>query len=192
MSSEKLLVDARIRDVLDPLPIAFTPREGLRAAAVLIPLLTKDGADHLLMTRRRHDLLHHPGQISFPGGGREGDEDPVQCALRESTEEIGLVPESVVLLGSLPPRVSVAGFWVHVVVGRVTTDDDLHPDPREVASLRAWPLRMLRDAVHWELRRPHAHADRPEMPHLDFEGETLWGLTARFTLDLCERIDRIC
>ena len=184
-----MIDDDRLRAILDPLPEVFTPREGLRAASVLIPLVAIDGRDHLWMTRRRDDLPHHPGQVSFPGGAREGDEDPATCALRESEEEIGLPPSRVTLLGALPPRVSIARYWVHVIVGRVAGGTELRPDPREVASLRAWPLEVLRDRSRWEQRVPQEAPDRPAMPHLDLDGETLWGLTARFVMDLCARLD---
>ncbi|MFO1052063.1 MAG: CoA pyrophosphatase [Planctomycetota bacterium] len=183
-----MIADEVLRSVLDPLPTVFVPREGLRLAAVLVPWVTIEGRDHLLLTRRRDDLPHHPGQVSFPGGAREGEEDPVSCALRESEEEIGLPPREVVLLGSLPPRISIARFWVHVVVGRIAPGLDLHPDPREVASLRAWPLDLLCDPSRWEHRVPHGDPHRPPSPHLDHEGETLWGLTARFVLDLVQRL----
>ncbi len=182
-----MIDDERLRAVLDPVPVAFDVRADLRLAAVLVPWIVRDGADHLLLTRRRDDLPQHPGQISFPGGAREGDEDPVTCALRESEEEIGLDARHVVVLGSLPPRVSIGGFWVHVIVGRVPGDVVLRPDPREVASVRAWPLAVLRDPAHWEARSPTIEPARRAMPHLDWEGETLWGLTARFVRDLCER-----
>lgn len=183
-----MIDDARLRAVLDPPPAAFHVKPGLRLAAVLVPWLTRDGEDFLLLTRRRDDLPHHPGQIAFPGGAREGDEDPVACALRECEEEIGLQRERVRILGGLPPRTSIASYWVHVVVGRVLADLELRPDPREVASVRAWPLAVLRDPSRWVERPPASDPSRRAMPHLDWEGETLWGLTARFVMDLCARL----
>ena len=183
------LKDARLRAVLEPVPLGFDSRPGLRLAAVLVPWLTIEGVDHVLLTRRRDDLPHHAGQIAFPGGAREGDEDPVQCALRESAEEIGLEPSRVTILGALPARPSIAGFWVHVVVGRVLAGAELRPDPREVASLRAWPLDVLRDASRWVERAPDSDPTRSPSPHLLWEGELLWGLTARVALDLIARLD---
>ncbi|MGA1524565.1 MAG: NUDIX hydrolase, partial [Planctomycetota bacterium] len=181
--------DAVLRAVLDPPPTLWSGREGLRDAAVLAPILTRAGEDWFLFTRRRDDLRHHPGQVSFPGGRRDGAEDPVACALREAREEVGLHPDEVRVLGGLPARPSVAGFWVQVVVARVDAPfEALTPDPAEVAEVRAVPLERLRDPGAWELREPRGHPGRRPSPHFVHGGQVLWGLTARFTLDLLERL----
>ncbi|MEY2982913.1 MAG: NUDIX hydrolase [Planctomycetota bacterium] len=181
--------DAVLRAVLDPPPTLWSGREGLRDAAVLAPILTRAGEDWFLFTRRRDDLRHHPGQVSFPGGRRDGAEDPVACALREAREEVGLHPDEVRVLGGLPARPSVAGFWVQVVVARVDAPfEALTPDPAEVAEVLAFPLERLRDPGAWELREPRGHPGRRPSPHFVHGGQVLWGLTARFTLDLLERL----
>jgi 8-oxo-dGTP pyrophosphatase MutT (NUDIX family) len=180
--------DQRLRAALDPLPTGWNGKPGLRDAAVLAPWFTRDGVDWLLFTRRRDDLPHHPGQISFPGGAREGQEGPVHCALRETEEEIGLSPDRVEVLGALPPRFSVAGFWVQVVVGRIPAEAELRPDPREVAALVAMPVAALADPAAWDERPPATDPSRRPTPHFAWEGQLLWGLTARFTLDLLERV----
>lgn len=185
------LPDDRIRDVLDPLPSGWTGRSGLRDAAVLAPWFTRDGRDWLLFTRRRDDLPHHPGQLSFPGGAREGIEDPVTCALRESHEEVGIPPERVDLLGALPPRYSIAGYWVHIVVGRIPPEFEPQPDPREVAAVCAFPVEALQDRGRWCDRSPAGFPTRAVMPHFDWDDQVLWGLTAQFTLELLERLARI-
>ncbi len=184
-----VLSDERLRAVLDAVPTDWQGRPGFREAAVLAPWFTRDDRDWLLLTRRQHDLPHHAGQISFPGGAREGEESPVACALRETEEEIGVAPPLVTVLGGLPPRLSIGKFWVQAVVGRIPPDVELTPDPREVAAVVAFPLDRLRDRSRWEDRAPDTDATRRAMPHFDHAGETLWGLTARFTLDLIERLD---
>src|SRR5262249_40879890 len=95
------IADSDLRHVLAP-PTGERPSvTGLRDAAVLAPMFVEDGADRLLFTRRRDDLAHHAGEVSFPGGAREGDEDALACALRECAEEIGLRAERVTILGRL-------------------------------------------------------------------------------------------
>lgn len=176
------VADDAIRAALDAPARFWSRREGLRDAAVLVPWVRRSDEDWLLFTRRRDDLRHHPGQLSFPGGRRDGSEDPVSCALREAREEIGLHPDEARVLGSLPARPSVAGFWVQVVVARVEAPiEALTPDPAEVAELLAFPVGRLLDGSAWELRTPG-------LPHFEHEGQLLWGLTARFTLDLLERL----
>ncbi|HEY6104667.1 MAG TPA: NUDIX domain-containing protein, partial [Anaeromyxobacteraceae bacterium] len=74
----------------------------LRPAAVLVPLFEKDGAAHVLLTRRRADLRRHAGQISFPGGRVDpDDESTLAAALREAEEEVGLARQRVEVLGEL-------------------------------------------------------------------------------------------
>ena len=183
------LSSENLRRALDPVPRVWQPKPGFRPAAVLAPLFMRDGSDWLLFTLRRRDLPNHPGQVSFPGGAREGQEEPETCALRETEEETGLPGDAVEVVGSLPPRLSIAGFWVHPLVGRIPPPTDLRPDPGEVERVLEIPLEQLMEAGRWEMRVP-AQADppRPASPHFDWQGTALWGLTARFTLDLLERI----
>ena len=85
-----ILDDTQLAARLDPIPDSWDDAPGLRRAAVLAPIFHHDQQDWLLLTERRTDLAHHAGQISFPGGAREPDEDPVSCVLRETREEIGV------------------------------------------------------------------------------------------------------
>ena len=94
-----LLPDERLRAVLDPADRTWEESD-LARAAVLAPIFRRGGEDWVLLTKRRDDLRSHAGQVSFPGGAREGSESPAACALRECHEEIGLHPERVTLLGA--------------------------------------------------------------------------------------------
>ncbi|MBW1897149.1 MAG: CoA pyrophosphatase, partial [Deltaproteobacteria bacterium] len=91
----------------------FTP------AAVLFPLLKKNGEVHILFTKRTQTVRAHKGQISFPGGVRDqGDESLLATALREAREEIGLQPEDVDVIGSLEPVSTItSGFFIYTYVG---------------------------------------------------------------------------
>ena len=182
-------LDARLRAGLGPPDRAWRPREGLRDAAVLAPLFRRDGEERLLLTKRREDLPDHPGQVAFPGGAREGDEDALSCALRESEEELGLAPATVEVLGRLPDRVSIAGFMVAAFVGRIPPPRDLRPDPREVESVLEIPLELLLDEGRWrtEDRRSPQGLFR-DVPFFDWDGPVLWGLTGTFVWDLLEHL----
>jgi 8-oxo-dGTP pyrophosphatase MutT (NUDIX family) len=180
-------LDALLRARLGPPDPAWHPREGLRDAAVLAPLFRRGGRDLLLLTKRREDLPDHPGQVAFPGGAREGDEGPVACALRESQEEIGLAPAGVEVLGRLPDRVSIAGFTVACLVGRIPEPRDLRPDAREVERLLEIPLDLLRDDSRWRYEdRTTPMGTFRRVPYFDGEGPVLWGLTGMFVRDLVE------
>ncbi|MCC7061461.1 MAG: CoA pyrophosphatase [Planctomycetes bacterium] len=158
----------------------------LRHAAVLCPLQVLAAEDHLVFVVRSTSLRQHQGQIGFPGGMREGDESPIDCALRECEEEIGIPASTVQVFGSLPPRESSSGILVHCLVGRIPALP-LQTDPREVARVLQIPLRDLLDASRWQERQPPSTATGRQprsSPHFDFDGELLWGLTARFVRDL--------
>lgn len=162
-----------------------------RRAAVLAPIVARDGEDHVLFLVRAKDLRLHAGQIAFPGGGDAGDADPVACALRETEEEIGVPAAAVTVLGSLPVRRSSSGFCVHCLVGRLRSDAALALDPREVARALFVPLAVVADAAQWQDRVPPAVPGQPPLrssPHLDWHGDVIWGLTGRFAWELGARV----
>jgi 8-oxo-dGTP pyrophosphatase MutT (NUDIX family) len=181
--------DDELRRALEPASEDWRSHPKRRDAAVLIPWLTRGDQDLLLYTRRRKDLASHAGEISFPGGGREGDEGARQCALREAAEEIGLPASCVTVLGQLPERPSIGGYQVHAFVARVVAPPILVPDPAEVEAILEIPLAELRDTTRWEFHELDSPLGlRRKIPFFDRAGRNLWGLTARFTLDLLERL----
>ncbi len=115
------LTDALRGVLLDPAEATALPVHGRTDAAVLVALYLDGGELHAIFTRRRHDLRSHPGEISFPGGRRDEDEDDLCItALREAEEEIGLAREDVELLGALTPVPTVAtNFAVYPYVGMI-------------------------------------------------------------------------
>lgn len=182
--------DARMRQILDPLPEHWPHEDAAMGAAVLAPLITRHGIDYLLFTERHADLAEHAGQISFPGGMREAGESPQACALREAEEEIALPASAIELLGALSPRPSRTGFAVQVMVARVSAAVRFRPDPIEVERIIEVPMRELLDRERW-IWPPAASPDgSTHPPCFPIGGKYLWGLTGRFTLDLIERLSR--
>jgi 8-oxo-dGTP pyrophosphatase MutT (NUDIX family) len=158
----------------------------LRHAAVLGPIVARDGVDHLLFLVRPDGSRQHAGQIAFPGGMRAGNEAVVATALREAEEEIGAAANAFTVLGGLGTRESSSGILVHGVVARLAAVE-LRPDPREVVRLLHVPLAELRDDRRWQERPPPGGATGRQprtSPHFVFGDELLWGLTARFVRDL--------
>ncbi len=157
-----------------------------RAAAVLVPIVDTAAGPGLLFIERRADLRHHAGQIAFPGGSADGDEDPVACALRELQEEVGIAPSAVEVLGGLPCHGSGAGFHVHPIVGRVPGDTTLRLDRREVESTFIVPVLAMRSERAWDTVSVQRGPVRIATPAFRFGEHQIWGLTGRVTRDLLE------
>ncbi len=165
------------------------PRHPLRRAAVLLPLYRRDGAWHLIYIRRaEHERDRHSGEVGFPGGRwQSADPSCAATALREAEEEIGLPRAQVELLGELRPLRTVSHFLVTPVVGCVPWPQELRPEPREVARIFSIPLAWLVGPERHRTRTYPApdHPEARELVFFDtFDGERLWGVSARITLDL--------
>lgn len=159
-------------------------------AAVLVPMFLQDGDWHLLFIRRAvHEHDPHSGQVSFPGGRQEpGDPSPEAVALRETQEEIGLMPEQVRVLGRLPRVRTVTNYLVVPVVARIPWPVVLKPSPEEVADVFTVPLSWLANPANRE-RRWRTLPGRPPYPVFYFhpygsKGHVIWGATARIVLAL--------
>lgn len=126
---------------------------GFEPAAVLVAFLARPGGPTVLFTRRTETVRHHKGEISFPGGRREGLEDARATALREAEEEVGLEPARVEVLGVLDELPSITGYLVTPVVGAVREPPAaFRPQADEVLEPFEVPLaRLLADGVRQEL-----------------------------------------
>ncbi|MFM0287824.1 CoA pyrophosphatase [Paraburkholderia megapolitana] len=124
-----------------------------RVAAVLVPLVVREGGLTVLLTQRADHLNDHAGQVSFPGGREEPhDTDATATALREAQEEVGLDPARVEILGTLPDYMTGTGFRVTPVVGLVHPPFTVEADTLEVAEIFEVPLAFLMDPAHHEVR----------------------------------------
>jgi 8-oxo-dGTP pyrophosphatase MutT (NUDIX family) len=161
-----------------------------RPAAVLVPFLRQNGEWHILYTRRNANLPEHSGQVAFPGGRADpGDPSPEYTALREAQEEIGLRPEDVQILGLLRSYLTVTNYQVTPVVGVIPFPYPFVPYDIEVSRIFTIPLAWLADPDHHEVRLrqlPTPHAPVPVIYFQPYDGEVLWGASARITLHLLE------
>lgn len=148
-------------------------------AAVLVPVVNRDGGPTLLFTQRTAHLHDHAGQISFPGGRvDDGDADRVATALREAEEETGLEARRVEVLGRLPDFDIQTGFRVTPVVGWIEPPIELKPDPFEVADMFEVPLAFFLDPANHR-RHSVEHEGRVRNYYSMPYGErNIWGATA--------------
>ncbi len=161
----------------------------LVAAAVLVPLVERRGGITVLLTQRTEHLDDHPGQISFPGGRVEaGDAGPVETALREAEEEIGLGRRHVEVLGQLERYDTVTGFRITPVVGMVAPGFSLKLDPFEVSEAFEVPLSFILDSRNCE-RRSVVFEGRPrETIVMLYQGRFIWGATAGMLICLRDNL----
>ena len=163
-----------------------------RRAAILVPIWRQDASLSILLTRRTETLSSHKGQVAFPGGGWEpDDEDLCQTALREAHEEVGLEPDNVLVLGCLDDIPTVtAETIVTPVVALIEGPTTLVANPAEVARIFTIPFDVLEDRKLWRVRTTEHQGRTYPIYYLDHDGETLWGLSAYVTRQLLACMDR--
>jgi 8-oxo-dGTP pyrophosphatase MutT (NUDIX family) len=143
----------------------------------------------VLLTQRAHDMPSHPGQISFPGGKVEpGDATPIDTALREAHEEIGLEASRIEPLGYLDSYRTGTGFQINPVVALVTPGFDAVLDPREVSEVFEVPLAFLMDpANHQKASREWRGRER-SFYAMPYQGHYIWGATAGMLKNMHQRL----
>ena len=161
----------------------------LRPAAVLVPIVDRPEGLTVLLTRRSAHLASHAGQVAFPGGRIDPDDDgPVGAALREADEETGIAAEFVTPIGFLDPYETGSGFVIVPVVGVLREGWTATPNPGEVDEIFEVPFAFLMDVANhqrhssvWQGRERRYYA----MP---YESHNIWGATAGMIVNLRERL----
>ena len=151
----------------------------LKPAAVLVPIIFRGNTPHLIFTRRTMYVTQHKGQISFPGGASEPEDESVSAtALRETQEEIGLEPDRIHLLGKMDDFVTISGFLVTPVVGIVPKDASFQTDDKEVDELFEEPLAAFQDPQVHELIKVDHDGTIHEYHSYELGKNVIWGATA--------------
>jgi 8-oxo-dGTP pyrophosphatase MutT (NUDIX family) len=175
--------------------------EGFVDAAVLLPVWE----GRLLFTVRSAHLPHHAAQISVPGGRFDDGESAEEAALREASEEVGLKPEQVEILGHLNPTLSPFGYRVFPLLGRITQEPRLTPNPEEVDALLWVPIEELLTAPAYAEERTPPPGNRfpsglggafseiegrlsRKVWHYPWRGYDIWGVTGNIVHDFLERL----
>jgi 8-oxo-dGTP pyrophosphatase MutT (NUDIX family) len=162
---------------------------GTTPAAVLVAVVDRPEPT-VILTLRPETMRKHPGQISFPGGRIDLEDDgPVAAALREAHEEIGLPPSAVEVIGTGDVYRTITGFEVTPVVGVIPPDLPLAPHPGEVAAMFEAPLHYLLDPAHQCIRTVEWRGRERSYYEIEWQGRCIWGATAAMIVNLSRRLE---
>jgi 8-oxo-dGTP pyrophosphatase MutT (NUDIX family) len=171
----------------------YTPRRidnpQAAPAAVLILICDRGGEPCVIFTERTNHVEHHKGQMSFPGGACDDEDDCMETtALRETFEEIGVRPEHVRIIGQLDDMLTVSNFRVTPFVGLLEYQDE-YPfviNDHEVQRIVHVPLSFFMDEKNMELEVREHNGREVLVPAFSFNGHRVWGATARMLHQLLE------
>lgn len=167
------------------------PEHGLRPAAVLIAVT--DRVDHpdgpgVLVTHRPSHMRAHPGQAAFPGGKLDPGETPVEAALREAYEELGIRPEDVTVIGTTDRFRTGTGYDITPVLAMVPPDLPLQPNPAEVAGWFEPPLGFLLDTARHVWQETEFRGRTGRYIEILWNEHRIWGVTAAIISNLAKRM----
>jgi len=164
-------------------------KKGLKASAVIVPIIKINGQDTLLLIRKAFDGTSHEGQVAFPGGKSDNsDTDLLSTALRETMEEIGLSPDNLKPIGRLSPISTITGFHIESFVAYVTHGTPYYASPDEVARIFYLPLSILSEGIPFKTFSLYHNGEKLNTKGFYFDKEFIWGATARIIDDLSKRI----
>ena len=171
-------------DILDEEALA----RGVTPAAVLVAVVERPDPT-VILTLRPETMRKHPGQVSFPGGRIDpGDDGPVDAALREAEEEIGLARVQVEIVGLADPYLTVTGFEVTPVIGIVPPGLVFTPQPEEVAEVFEAPFHHILDPAHQHIRTAMFRGRERTYYEIDWHEQRIWGATAAMIVNLSRRL----
>jgi len=168
--------------------LALVDGDTLLAAAVLVPI-TDRAAPGVILTQRTATMRRHPGQVAFPGGRIDPEDDgPIGAALREAEEEIALPRRKVTIVGMADRYRTVTGYQVTPIVAVVPPDLVLVPSEVEVAHVFEVPLGFILDpanhiraSTEWQGQQRHYY-------EIIWNGHRIWGATAAMIVNLSRRL----
>ncbi len=176
-----------IKDQISSLLATLRPRilsNGFtRQAAVLMPIFEQQGEYHLLLTKRTEEVQTHKGQISFPGGMREADEDLITTALRETFEEVGIEANKIEILGRFHDYISITGYRVTPFVGFIGSSFETRAQSREVAEILRVPFSVFLNPACMRIKKSKIKRTGKHVYCYTYGSHEIWGLTARIIKD---------
>ena len=165
--------------------MAFNQKLNFLEASVLIPILTFKQGLEILLTQRSVNLKNHPGQISFPGGKKEKfDRSPVETALRETEEEVGLNRQLVEIIASLPTHKTATGFIIRPYIGIVSQSFQETLQCDEVDEIFTVPFDHILNEKNFSVQTRKWNGSQRRYYIVPYGPYYIWGATARILLNL--------
>jgi len=158
-----------------------------KIAAVLFPLIEKNNELKVILTTRSKDLPSHPGQVCFPGGKLEKtDKNIIECAKRESFEEVGIKSDQINLLGQLDDCITGTNFKVTPVIGLIDSNYIPVLQEKEVADIFEVPLDYFIEKNNQKIEYANYKNKSYSYYQYNWKNKKIWGSTARIIVNFCE------
>jgi len=181
-----------IKDRIRSRLAALKPKElaegFIREAAILMPVLKWKNEHCFLLTQRTEEVQTHKGQISFPGGMREGREDLMKTALRETFEEVGIEEDRIEILGRFHDYISIHSYRVTPFVGFLHEPYEIRPQVTEVAEVLKVPLPIFQDPARLRIEKS-PERNGMDVYYFSYGRHQIWGLTAWIIKDFMDALD---
>lgn len=157
----------------------FVANSTTQNAAVLVPVIKRPTGLTILFTQRAKHMRHHPGQISFPGGKEDPDDNSLTfTALRETFEEVGIDKNKITTLGWLPIFQTISNFSLHPLVGLIEDISYLTLNPEEVDNAFEVPLEYFINRKNHHIIKPSMNNIKHSVHFMPYQGKLIWGATA--------------
>ncbi|WP_374414329.1 CoA pyrophosphatase [Novosphingobium colocasiae] len=172
-------------------PLHRDPRalmsEDFKPAAVLVALTEREEPGVLLL-HRPSTMRAHPGQVALPGGRIDADETPIDAALREAHEELGIAPALVRVIGQTDRYATGSGYDITPVIGVIPPDLAISPNPTEVAQWFEAPLAFVLDPANHHLKTSEWEGRKVDYFEIQWREHRIWGVTAGVLRNLSLRL----
>ena len=160
-------------------------------ASVLIPILTFKKDLEILLTKRSNNLKNHPGQIAFPGGKKDQiDSSPIETALRETQEEVGLNPKNVEIIASLPSHKTATGFVIKPYLGLINQPFSETLRQGEVDEIFTVPYEYILNEENFSIQTRKWNGSQRSYYVVPYGPYYVWGATARILLNLSRALSQ--
>lgn len=183
-----MIIKEHIRECLSSLKPRKLTDGFTRQAAVLMPVLECQHESHFLLTLRTEEVQTHKGQISFPGGMREGEEALMDTAIRETFEEVGIESNRIEILGRFHDYVSINNYRVTPFAAFLHPPFTIKPQIREVAEILHVPFTTFQDPSRLRIEKRSNADQEMDVYYYSYGTHQIWGLTARIIKDFIDTL----